>query len=226
VSNRVKERHWAAARAAGLPSKAERRALGKQAAAKRAAARRRRRLLRNAGAVAVAAAVVAVIAVAFGAFRSSPSSTANPQASGSAAPTASAAGDAGAAVPAGLDAALKTKPVVTKGTGTVSKLKVTTIVQGTGAPITAGQTLTVNYVGVTYATGEEFDSSWKRGTPLDPFPIGQGKVIKGWDEGLIGVKVGSRVQLDIPADLAYGEKTTDGSPSGALRFVVDVLSAA
>ncbi len=58
------------------------------------------------------------------------------------------------------------------------------------------------------------------------FPIGTGNLIKGWDEGLIGVPVGSRVQLDIPADMAYGEKPTGGRPAGDLRFVVDVLQAA
>jgi peptidylprolyl isomerase len=59
--------------------------------------------------------------------------------------------------------------------------------------------------------------------PPASFPIGTGNVIKGWDQGLVGVTVGSRVQLDIPADLAYGENPTDGRPGGPLRFVVDIL---
>jgi len=113
---------------------------------------------------------------------------------------------------------------VTAGTGTVTELQTTTLIQGKGAPVQSGQTVTVNYVGVTYADGKEFDSSWSRSEAFS-FPIGAGQVIKGWDEGLIGVKVGSRVQLDIPADMAYGEHPSGGQPPGALRFVVDVLSA-
>jgi peptidylprolyl isomerase len=77
---------------------------------------------------------------------------------------------------------------------------------------------------VTYADGQEFDSSWNSGQPLQT-PIGAGRLIPGWDQGLVGVPVGSRVQLDIPADLAYGEQPTGGQPAGDLRFVVDILQA-
>ena len=83
----------------------------------------------------------------------------------------------------------------------------------------------MNYVGVTFADGKEFDSSWGEGKQPFSFALGTGNVIKGWDQGLEGVKVGSRVQLDIPADLAYGDNPSGGQPAGALRFVVDVLSA-
>jgi peptidylprolyl isomerase len=77
---------------------------------------------------------------------------------------------------------------------------------------------------VKYASGEEFDSSWKRSQAFD-FQLG-GQVIQGWNQGLVGVKVGSRVQLDIPGSLAYGDKDDgSGSPFGPLRFVVDVLAA-
>jgi peptidylprolyl isomerase len=79
-------------------------------------------------------------------------------------------------------------------------------------------------VGVFYADGKEFDSSWSRGEPAS-FPIGVGQVIPGWDQGLVGVNVGSRVQLDIPAELAYGNDKSSGRPTGPLRFVVDVLAA-
>ena len=112
--------------------------------------------------------------------------------------------------------------VVRKGDGALTKLAVTTLIKGTGAGVIAGQQVTVNYVGVSYKTGEEFDSSWKRQQTFD-FQVGAGRVIKGWDEGLVGVTVGSRVQLDIPADLAYGDNAASG-PSGPLRFVVDVLA--
>jgi peptidylprolyl isomerase len=121
---------------------------------------------------------------------------------------------------AGLPA---TRPSVGAGTGPLTELRVTTLVEGTGEPVRVGQTITCHYVGVFYATGEEFDSSWSRGQPAS-FEIGTGQVIAGWDQGLVGVRVGSRVQLDIPADLAYGD-AGNGRPAGPLRFVVDVLSA-
>jgi peptidylprolyl isomerase len=155
---------------------------------------------------------------------SSQPSAAAPSAAATPSPSAAASSAAFPPVPAGADPALSKKPAVSAGTGTVSKLKTTTLIQGKGAAVQAGQTINVNYVGVTYSTGKEFDSSWKRSEAFS-FQAGTGNVIKGWDQGLIGVKVGSRVQLDIPADLAYGDKPTGGQPAGALRFVVDVLSA-
>jgi len=82
----------------------------------------------------------------------------------------------------------------------------------------------VNYVGVSFKDGTEFDSSWKNSQALTT-QIGVGSVIQGWDKGLVGVKVGSRVQLDIPSAQAYGDNPTGGRPGGALRFVVDVLAA-
>ena len=124
----------------------------------------------------------------------------------------------------GAGPSLEVKPVVTGGTGDVTKLNVTTIVKGEGAAVRSGQTITVNYVGVDYKTGTEFDSSWKSGKPAT-FEIGTRKVIPGWDQGLVGVTVGSRVQLDIPSDLAYGDNPTNGEPPGDLRFVVDILDA-
>jgi peptidylprolyl isomerase len=148
--------------------------------------------------------------------------TATPAASGT--PTAPAEQACGAAfppVPAGADPALCTKPTVTAGTGQLTELKVTTLIEGTGAPAASGQKLTVNYVGVSYTSGEQFDASWDSQRPYT-FDLGAGGVIPGWDQGLVGVKVGSRVQLDIPSNLAYGDS---GDPAGPLRFVVDVLSA-
>ncbi|RSM41764.1 peptidylprolyl isomerase [Actinoplanes sp. ATCC 53533] len=123
-----------------------------------------------------------------------------------------------------LDPALQTAPVVKAGKGKVAKLKVTEIVAGKGPKLQAGQTIQANYVGVTYLDGKEFDSSWKTGQPAQ-FPVGAGQLIEGWDKGLVGVAVGSRVQLDIPAAMAYGDPAPQGRPSGDLRFVVDVLAA-
>ena len=123
-----------------------------------------------------------------------------------------------------LDPRLQEPPVVKAGEGRVTELKVTEIIAGKGPKLQAGQTIQANYVGVTYADGKEFDSSWKTGQPAQ-FPVGAGQLIKGWDEGLVGVAVGSRVQLDIPAAMAYGDPAPAGRPSGDLRFVVDVLAA-
>ena len=72
--------------------------------------------------------------------------------------------------------------------------------------------------------GEEFDASWNRGEPL-PFQVGVGQVIRGWDEGLLGMKVGGRRRLEIPADMAYGDRGAGSviKPGEALIFVVDLL---
>jgi peptidylprolyl isomerase len=123
-----------------------------------------------------------------------------------------------------LDPKLQQPPVVKAGTGKVTELKVTEIIAGKGPKLQAGQTIQANYVGVTYKDGKEFDSSWKTGQPAQ-FPVGAGQLIEGWDKGLVGVAVGSRVQLDIPAKMAYGDPAPAGRPGGDLRFVVDVLAA-
>jgi len=218
VSNRTKEEQRMRSLPPGMLPKAERRKLGKEAAAKRRRAARNRKIYNGLAAGFAGVAVLAVILALFGVFGGG--DPANPTASGSADPSASASAGANFTLPEGMDQALATKPVVTAGTGDVTKLKVTTLVEGKGAAVTSGQTITVNYVGVTYKDGEQFDASWGK----QPYTtaIGVGSVIKGWDQGLVGVKVGSRVQLDIPADLAYGE---NGQVPGDLRFVVDVLEA-
>jgi peptidylprolyl isomerase len=205
-------------------TKAEKRAAAKAAreAARAAAARRRYR--RQWGiAIGTAVVVVALVVGGFALFggKDKGTATANPSASAS---TSASAAAAFPSLPPSADPALATKPTVKAGTGTLSKLNVTTLIQGTGPAVKSGQNITVNYVGVSYQTGTEFDSSWKRSQAFS-FVLGQGKVIPGWDQGLVGVKVGSRVQLDIPANLAYGDHPTDGSPAGPLRFVVDVLGA-
>jgi peptidylprolyl isomerase len=122
--------------------------------------------------------------------------------------------------------ALAKKPTVTVPTGPApAKLVTKDLVQGTGATVKAGQTVTVNYVGVLYKTGKEFDSSWKTGQPAT-FPLTAGGVIQGWVQGIPGMKIGGRRELIIPASLAYGKA---GRPptipaNSPLVFVVDVLS--
>ncbi|MEV1328236.1 FKBP-type peptidyl-prolyl cis-trans isomerase [Micromonospora costi] len=205
-------------------SKSERR-LAAQLAAQKAAEAKRRRQAWLGGLAGLA--VVAVLITVFVIVGQGGDDDAAPQAD--ATPSASAPADQPAAPPApqlpeGADPALGTKPAVTAGKGDLKKLTVTPVIKGTGPAVQAGQTITTNYVGVFYKDGKEFDSSWEAGQPAS-FPIGVGQVIKGWDQGLVGVTVGSRVQLDIPADLAYGNDGSGGRPAGPLRFVVDVLAA-
>ena len=210
--------------AAGEPTttKAGKRAAAKAAKAAAAAAKRRRQAL------AGAAAGVAVVAVIIGlAFLITSGGDDDPDTSTGASTvgtTAPAVDNRFPPLPDGADPALGTKPEAKAGTGELTKLAVTPLIKGTGPAAQAGQQITVNYVGVSYRTGKEFDASWNNSQPFT-FQLGAGGVIPGWDQGLVGVPVGSRVQLDIPADLAYGENPTGGRPGGPLRFIVDVLAA-
>jgi peptidylprolyl isomerase len=116
------------------------------------------------------------------------------------------------------------KPEVDLPDATPSELVVTDLVDGTGPAATTGDTVVVDYVGVRSADGSEFDNSYDRGVPFS-VPLGEGRVIAGWDDGLLGVQNGTRRQLDIPAELAYGDNPPGGSviqPGDALTFVVDV----
>ncbi len=98
------------------------------------------------------------------------------------------------------------------------------IILGDGPEATAGQSAVVHYVGVGATSGEEFDASWNRDEPFE-FKLGAGQVIKGWDEGIVGMRVGGRRRLVIPSRLAYGERGAGGviSPNETLIFVVDLL---
>jgi peptidylprolyl isomerase len=99
-----------------------------------------------------------------------------------------------------------------------------TVIKGTGPAVKSGQTILVHYTGKIWGSDSEFDSSWGRGQPV-MFPIGVGKVIKGWDQSLVGVPVGSRVLVTIPPDLGYGKAGSGDKIKGTdtLVFVVDVL---
>jgi len=121
--------------------------------------------------------------------------------------------------------ATDTKPEVTVPSGPApKKLKVTDLVEGSGAEAKPGDQVTVQYVGVGYKTGTEFDSSWSRNEPF-PFTLGAGEVIKGWDLGVAGMKVGGRRELIIPPDLAYGSAGAGSiAPNATLVFVVDLLA--
>ena len=93
-----------------------------------------------------------------------------------------------------------------------------------GAEIAAGDSASVQYVGVSWSTGREFDASWDRGAQPFSFPVGAGRVIAGWDRGVVGMRAGGRRLLVIPPDLAYGAQSPDPSiaPNETLIFVVDL----
>ncbi len=142
---------------------------------------------------------------------------------GSSEATTEAASEATTAA-AGGDTATKPKVEVPKGEPP-TQLEVTDLVEGTGPEAKTGDVVTVQYVGVDYATGEEFDASWDRGQPF-PFTLGAGDVIQGWDLGVAGMKVGGRRELVIPPGLAYGQQGSPPAigPNATLIFVVDLLA--
>ena len=117
----------------------------------------------------------------------------------------------------------KKRPKIPKPKGNPPKvLTVVDIVPGSGAGAKDGDALTVDYVGTSWSTGEEFDASWNSGQPF-PVTLGSGQVIQGWEQGLQGMKQGGRRLLVIPPDLGYG---TNGSPpkikpNETLLFVID-----
>ena len=105
-----------------------------------------------------------------------------------------------------------------------TELETEDIVVGDGAEAAEGDTISVQYVGVNYSDGSEFDASWDTGEPFE-FRLGTGSVIPGWDEGIPGMKVGGRRELVIPPDLAYGPQgqPPDIGPNETLIFVIDLL---
>jgi peptidylprolyl isomerase len=119
------------------------------------------------------------------------------------------------------------KPTITvPKTDPPAALVVQPLIKGTGATVASGQTITVHYTGVLWATGQQFDSSWDK-TPTN-FQIGTGGVIAGWDKGLVGQTVGSQILLVIPPADGYGEKGEPNagiSGTDTLVFVVDILDA-
>jgi peptidylprolyl isomerase len=119
-----------------------------------------------------------------------------------------------------------TKPKVEVPAGEPPKaLEKKDLKEGSGEEAKAGQKVSVQYVGVAYSTKKEFDSSWGSDRPFN-FTLGAGNVIKGWDEGVPGMKVGGRRQLVIPPDMAYGPEGYPGviGPNETLVFVVDLVS--
>lgn len=121
--------------------------------------------------------------------------------------------------PSGFTKTKKTKATQTKASAHV-------VIEGDGPVVTAGQTLTAQYIGQVYPDGQVFDESWSTGPR--PFTVGTSSLIKCWDDLLVGQKVGSRVVLVCPADTAYADSPPDGSVIKAgdtLVFAIDLLDA-
>lgn len=99
------------------------------------------------------------------------------------------------------------------------------LVVGDGAEAQSGAIVNVDYVGVSWSTGAEFDASWNRGQPFS-FGLGGGMVIQGWDQGVAGMKVGGRRRLTIPPHMGYGAAGAGGviGPNETLIFTVDLRS--
>ncbi len=95
---------------------------------------------------------------------------------------------------------------------------------GDGKEAVSGTSCTMQYVGHAWSTGKQFDASWDRGDPFS-FQLGAGMVIRGWDDGVAGMKVGGRRRLTIPPELGYGARGAGGAikPNETLVFVVDLL---
>ncbi len=127
-----------------------------------------------------------------------------------------------ALVPTNLD-----KPSVSVPDEPASELIITDIAEGEGPEVQSGDIVYVHYVGYSQSTNTQFDSSWDRGREqYIIFPLGQATVIDGWEEGLLGMKVGGRRELVIPPDLAYGQDGAGGgiiAPNETLVFVVDLI---
>jgi peptidylprolyl isomerase len=105
-----------------------------------------------------------------------------------------------------------------------NELELEDITVGEGEEAVSGRTVEVHYVGVSWATGKQFDASWDRGDTFE-FGLGEGEVISGWDRGVAGMKVGGRRRITIPPDLAYGKRGAGGviGPDETLVFVVDLI---
>jgi peptidylprolyl isomerase len=120
------------------------------------------------------------------------------------------------------------RPTIEKPEGDIPfELGIDDVVVGDGDEAVKGSKVAVHYVGVSFSTGEEFDASWNRGETFR-FKLGAGNVIPGWDQGVVGMKVGGRRKLTIPSAMAYGARGAAGviKPHEPLVFVVDLLEVA
>jgi peptidylprolyl isomerase len=177
------------------------------------------RALRNVAAVLIALAAVGSTACQ---KRTEPAADATTEAAPAAAPTDTSQVDAiapAAPAPSSKEAEVNDPELTT----TPSGLKYKDLTVGTGATAAKGKTARVHYTG-WLVDGTKFDSSLDRNEPFE-FPVGGGRVIKGWDEGVAGMKVGGKRRLVIPADLGYGASGAGGviPPNATLVFEVELL---
>jgi peptidylprolyl isomerase len=156
---------------------------------------------------------------------SSPSGTGSDEAAATPTPTPTASEAGIEAIVQGIGKDTKTKPEVPAPKGDPpAELVIRDIVAGKGPKAKAGDQLTMQYVGISWSTGQQFDASWDRGAEPFAFELGAGMVIPGWDEGLVGLRKGGRRLLIIPPEMGYGPQgTPDGTiaPNETLIFVVD-----
>jgi peptidylprolyl isomerase len=188
------------------------------------ARRRRRNTIIGAvvGTLAVIAGLVVLVLSLVGGSDKKPSTLAQPTPT----PTPSSTAAPATCAPVSPNPPAKGEPTVPPVTGPApTTLVVKDLKKGTGAAVKAGQTLTVNYVGVSCSNGKVFDASYPRKQPFS-FALGKGQVIKGWDQGLVGMHIGGQRELVIPADLGYGPGGSGAiRPNETLIFVVDLVSA-
>src|SRR5829696_9200343 len=136
---------------------------------------------------------------------------------------------AGSVDAASISKDLGAKPQIVKPEGEPpAELQKTDIVKGKGKAAKPGDTVSVQYVGNSWSTGEQFDASWDRGGEPFQFPLGAGQVIRGWDQGVAGMRRGGRRLLVIPPELAYGSQSPGPGigPNETLIFVVDLKKIA
>jgi peptidylprolyl isomerase len=179
-------------------------------------------------------AVLAAGSIGLAACSSSPSSsssstTTTTAGSGTTATTAAPSGASGQIAPVQNPSPVGTfgtKPVVSPPTGTPpSQLESTDLITGTGPAVKSSDTVTVQYVGVAWSNGKQFDASWNDGSgqPVS-FPLS--RVIPGWTQGMVGMKVGGRRELVIPPNLGYGANPPQGSGiavNDTLIFIIDLV---
>ena len=148
-------------------------------------------------------------------------SSATPEPAGTATATPEAAGSID---PSTISKDLSEKPKISKPSGTPpTDLVATDIVKGKGPAAKTGDVVSMQYVGWSWSTGEEFDSSWSRNKEPFQFQLGAQMVIPGWDQGIVGMKKGGRRLLVIPPELAYGASGSGPiGPNEPLVFVVDM----
>ena len=171
---------------------------------------------------ACTALLVACALAATGCGGKSKSSAGSSSSTSSASTSASAPGRV---PPAPGEKKLGSKPPIGKPTGSPpTTLQKRDIVKGKGKKAKSGDKVEVQYVGVSYSTGQQFDASWDRGQPFR-FQLGKGMVIPGWDQDVVGMRVGGRRQLVIPPDLAYGPQGQPPAigPNETLIFDIDLL---